>query len=1389
MDIAVNSFIKGLNRDISKTKYSSESYYDGLNIRIVTDNELSTLCITNEAGMDLSFRMPQVFPAYELRVTATTGVSLITINGASYLLSPVSSVENLYNKLVSYPVFKTAIQDGYYRIFNKGEFVSIVGLDTSLSVTTNNVVTTVMSAPTALGLEIIGAKQLRNYLILFSTNQENINDLGDQSSPGPGMTSIGTGQIWKLEIDDDGTIIDLAAGNYLKPSAHLLYHGYLDFDKEHLITAVSSFETNEVGKIYWADNKNTLRHINVLDDENLGNEYTAFDLIKPANFGALAITDIVTGGTYKTGVVQYSFQYYDVHGASSAFSPASLLYSLTPTSEDLGSSLLYYGGEREKVAGKTLQVSLTGLDRTFTNVRVIALHYESETSTPAITVVDERRVPSTGAYVFYDSGNSVLGTVTVEEFLTMGSIGFVPKALTIKDSMLLIGGINEDVFDVDAAGYWDSRAYRFKKIGSNGRQARLYSANLVDYLDISPAQVDTVPEEHDCIQTFAMQSSVTGIGTDYRFTEKTGALEGLGAYGKNIRVTIQIDPILADQYGDGWIESLEQNSSLGVYAGYSNYNNSAGKRSWQRNEMYRIGIEFIDNKGRWSYAKWVCDMKMPAITEEMGGNRVTYYGNTITNSSGIYSITQTIPYYDFGLIKTTGAVGSQKVYVNRLKLNVELLNGLPTDAVGYRIVMVKRTESHSRVVGQSVVFKWYQCGESTNRAYSPELPTLSSIVELQKIVPTNPIYPFAEEPIYGLAIPEALFYDRTFSGVTVKPLGAYAYASEVFAYNYGATAMKCMFYFKKTAALSGTRLLESSIRNEEFTADVEIFTVGNIDCRNYVFRTHVGPAPGAEQAIYYSDATKALVIHTENLIDVTSISQPFLVSNPTIGSVPYNSILLVNLERDLPGQYGGQGYDVRLHNEYIACSEFTDNLSVNAFGDIFINFMDYQYAAVDLGGWPSASDSIPFYFPVESRINLELRHDLCFHRTKESNVQQFAGLHLNVGNTSTYQQPTDLYLYNNAYSRQNDVKVFVPKPINFSDNTIFDTRIIASAVKHNNEEIDSWLQYFANVFVDIDGEYGPINKLITFNDKVICFQDRAIGTAAVNEEALTKPDGTGSSLSLGKGGVLDKYTYISTTSGSKHGTSVVASANGVYYYDILNNRFGVISENGTSPISELKGVASVLKNNNLRILRKLDTPITGYGVVSVHDKRNNRILFSVLDHFSQYEFTLGYNELTQTFESFYSFKPRIYLTHDDLIFSPDPVNPDTIYLHNVGDPGLFYGDIFESTITPIVNRDPLTDKVWASLAYNMEQTPDSLESFFSIQAYNDYQDTGIVELTPDNSRKRSREFHYTIPRNAGTTERMRSQYLLVKMLYDNLLGTKFKLHDLTTSYFPQSRTK
>jgi hypothetical protein len=165
MDIAVNSFIKGLNRDISKTKYSSESYYDGLNIRIVTDNELSTLCITNEAGMDLSFRMPQVFPAYELRVTATTGVSLITINGASYLLSPVSSVENLYNKLVSYPVFKTAIQDGYYRIFNKGEFVSIVGLDTSLSVTTNNVVTTVMSAPTALGLEIIGAKQLRNYLI------------------------------------------------------------------------------------------------------------------------------------------------------------------------------------------------------------------------------------------------------------------------------------------------------------------------------------------------------------------------------------------------------------------------------------------------------------------------------------------------------------------------------------------------------------------------------------------------------------------------------------------------------------------------------------------------------------------------------------------------------------------------------------------------------------------------------------------------------------------------------------------------------------------------------------------------------------------------------------------------------------------------------------------------------------------------------------------------------------------------------------------------------------------------------------------------------------------------------------------------------------------------
>ena len=209
------------------------------------------------------------------------------------------------------------------------------------------------------------------------------------------------------------------------------------------------------------------------------------------------------------------------------------------------------------------------------------------------------------------------------------------------------------------------------------------------------------------------------------------------------------------------------------------------------------------------------------------------------------------------------------------------------------------------------------------------------------------------------------------------------------------------------------------------------------------------------------------------------------------------------------------------------------------------------------------------YTVLESSINLALRHDVCSSKGNTSVYIQEKATTFLTGDNEYYTQVTDLYLYNTVYSRQSSLTPFFSKPINFSNNRVFDSRILSSEPKILNEERDSWLSYLATNYIDVDGTYGQINKLIAYNRKIFFFQDKAIGWASVNERSLITPDASGTGLSRGKGGILDQYFYISRHSGSKHQFSVIYSPNGIYYYDTVNNRFNHLTEESNTPISDL----------------------------------------------------------------------------------------------------------------------------------------------------------------------------------------------------------------------------
>nr|DAH06477.1 MAG TPA: stabilization protein [Caudoviricetes sp.] len=67
--------------------------------------------------------------------------------------------------------------------------------------------------------------------------------------------------------------------------------------------------------------------------------------------------------------------------------------------------------------------------------------------------------------------------------------------------------------------------------------------------------------------------------------------------------------------------------------------------------------------------------------------------------------------------------------------------------------------------------------------------------------------------------------------------------------------------------------------------------------------------------------------------------------------------------------------------------------------------------------------------------------------------------------------------------------------------------------------------------MEVDSQYGPVTNMKAFGDKLFFWQDSALGIASVNDRSLIT-DNNVSTLTLGTGGILTRYDYVSTNNGS-----------------------------------------------------------------------------------------------------------------------------------------------------------------------------------------------------------------------------------------------------------------
>ncbi len=183
-------------------------------------------------------------------------------------------------------------------------------------------------------------------------------------------------------------------------------------------------------------------------------------------------------------------------------------------------------------------------------------------------------------------------------------------------------------------------------------------------------------------------------------------------------------------------------------------------------------------------------------------------------------------------------------------------------------------------------------------------------------------------------------------------------------------------------------------------------------------------------------------------------------------------------------------------------------------------------------------------------------------------------------------------------------------------------------------------------YIDVDPQYGEITCLAAYKDKLIFWQQHAVGYMSINERAAIS-DINQNTISLGTGDLLKKPFYLSNVNGMKpHQLCYCITADNLYWWDGYNKEILRFNERGgVQPLSKTKTVQQYLSSN-----------VENEKPHMYYDASNNEVICSCVNKES-----IVFNELSDIFTSIYTFEPKYNIYIHDKHYS---LNKNNLYLDN-----------------------------------------------------------------------------------------------------------------------------
>lgn len=312
-------------------------------------------------------------------------------------------------------------------------------------------------------------------------------------------------------------------------------------------------------------------------------------------------------------------------------------------------------------------------------------------------------------------------------------------------------------------------------------------------------------------------------------------------------------------------------------------------------------------------------------------------------------------------------------------------------------------------------------------------------------------------------------------------------------------------------------------------------------------------------------------VNTQRDIDLDVYLQTYIVNIRNENAIPYG------------GQYTVEDSEYMSYGSYIAGTGTIDVFDGDCYPGIFeFNvqhaWFDPKIITPELNMYNGIRQASVCYAAIESDIDLSATYgDLYSRLPNNSYYFQDEEVQITTSN-GTFTQSKPAYLYNTGYGAEPDAIQYSSIYYSEVSDAKYDSRVYYSKTKTNGESIDSWLQFSPNNFLDVDSRFGQITNMKLFKDKLLFWQEHATGILSVNERTVLN-DLEKNDIVVGSGGTLSRYDYISTVYGMKpEQYEAEAQTNTAQYWWDGYNKEILVYSGGMElvPLTKLKGLTNYM---------------------------------------------------------------------------------------------------------------------------------------------------------------------------------------------------------------------